>query len=289
MPTVTVFRDSRAILAESLVWDPERRAMLWCDITAGTLHASGIDDPADGSADSVLSFPPPLASFHRAPSGYVVSLGDRVVLADADGTEIRELGRIDHAHPGMRLNEGKVDPRGRWVTGSMDLTRGAADGAFYVLTEDDARVLVGGVGTANGLEWSLDGERIYFTDTSAETIYTGTYTEDGETVDVTTYHHGSMHDGLVIDEEGHLWSAEYGAGRVRRMDPQGRVVASIDLPAPNVTSVAFGGHDLDTLYVASARENLTEDDLAAHPLSGAIFSIDVGVRGRAAAVFGVGR
>ncbi len=289
MPTVTVFRDSRAILAESLVWDPSRRAMLWCDITAGTLHASGIDDPADGSADSVLSFPPPLASFHRAGTGYVVSLGDRVVATDAAGEITRELAAIPHAHPGMRLNEGKVDPSGRWVTGSMDLTRDAPDGAFYTVTPAGATVLVGGVGTANGLEWSLDGRRVYFTDTSAETIYTGTYTEDGGVTDVTVFHHGSMHDGLVIDREGHLWSAEYGAGRVRRMDPQGRVVASIDLPAPNVTSVAFGGDDLGTLFVASARENLEEDDLAAHPLSGAIFAIDVGVSGRAAAVFGEGR
>ena len=289
MYEIHVFRRSGAILAESLVWDPQLRSMRWCDISTGQLVRSAINGPASGERDERLTLEAPLPSFHPAADGFVVSLGARVVLVDGAGRETRELAAIEHAHSGMRLNEGKVDPAGRWITGSMDLTREQADGAFYSVTDDGARVLYGGIGTANGLEWSLDGKRVYFTDTSVSSIYSGSYTRSGEIKDVSAFHHGAPHDGLTIDLDGCLWSAEYGNGRVVRYDPMGRELLSVDLPVPNVTSVAFGGDGLSTLFVASARENLSERQLQQHPLSGAIFAIDTPVQGRLAAVYGAGR
>lgn len=286
MNEVHLFRRSGAILGESLVWDAELRSLRWCDITAGMLYRSGINGPQSGDKDERIQFPVPLASFHPAKAGFVVSLGSRVVLTDTQGRIQRELAEIEHAHAGMRLNEGKVDPVGRWVTGSMDLTKEQPDGAFYSVTATEVRVLYGGIGTANGLEWSLDGTRVYFTDTSVGSIYSGTYTAKGEIKDVASFHHGAPHDGLTIDIDGCLWSAEYGRGRVTRLDPHGKELMSIDIPAPNVTSVAFGGDAMATLFVATARENLSERELAAHPLSGSIFAIDTTTAGRAARVFG---
>ena len=289
MNEVHVFRRSSAILGESLVWDERLRSVRWCDISTGELIRSAINGPTAGDRDERLTLPAPLASFHPAVDGFVASLGSRVVLVDAEGRETRELASIEHAHSGMRLNEGKVDPSGRWITGSMDLTRQQPDGAFYSVTDGGPRVLYGGVGTANGLEWSLDGRSVYFTDTSVSSIYTGVYTRSGEIKDVSSFHHGAPHDGLAIDLDGCLWSAEYGRGRVTRLDPTGRELFSIELPVPNVTSVAFGGDSLSTLFVASARENLSERQLGEFPLSGAIFAIDTAVQGRLAATFGVGR
>lgn len=286
MNEVHLFRRGKAILGESLVWDAERRSLRWCDISTGTLYRSGLNGPQGGEKDDRVQLPAPLASFHPASDGYVVSLGDRVVIATEQGEIVRELSAIDHAHPGMRLNEGKVDPAGRWVTGSMDLTLERPDGAFYSVTTTETRVLYGGIGTANGLEWSLDGSRVYFTDTSVGSIYTGKYSPRGEIKDVASFHHGAPHDGLALDLDGCLWSAEYGRGRVTRLDPRGRELQSIDLPVPNVTSVAFGGDTMSTLFVASAREKLGERELAAHPLSGSIFAIETGTAGRPARVFG---
>lgn len=285
MNEVHLFRRSGAILGESLVWDAELRSLRWCDISTGALFRSGINGPQSGDKDERIQLAAPLASFHPAREGFVVSLGSIVVLIDRTGAVLRQLASIEHAHHGMRLNEGKVDPMGRWVTGSMDLTREQPDGAFYSVTEAETRVLYGGVGTANGLEWSLDGSRVYFTDTSVGSIYSGTYTAKGEIKDVASFHHGSPHDGLAIDLDGCLWSAEYGRGRVTRLDPRGKELQSIELPVPNVTSVAFGGDTMSTLFVASARENLSERELAAHPLSGSIFAIDTATAGRAANVF----
>ncbi|GAB3606256.1 hypothetical protein GCM10027413_16650 [Conyzicola nivalis] len=290
--TPTVFRDARAILGESLVLDDTAPApaMLWCDISAGLLHRSVLAGDPGGADDTVLALPAPLASFHRAEvggaPGYVASLGDRVVLADDRGAIVRELARIDHAHPGLRLNEGKVDPFGNWVTGSMDMTRGEPDGAFYSISPaGDVRVIAGGLGTSNGLEWSLDGSRVYFTDTAVGTIYTGGYTADGEIADVEVFHHGDMNDGLAIDADGWLWSSIYGDGVVVRYDPQGVERERHGFDAPNLTSVAFAG---SSLYVASARENLTEEQLREQPLSGAVFALETGTTGRPGRVFVTG-
>ena len=278
-----IFRDARAILAESIVWDPAG-FVLWCDITSGLLYRC----PIDGLDDTVIELPPPLASFapvaprseDAAPrSGYVASLGDRVVLADAVGG-IRNLARIEHAHAGLRLNEGKCDPYGRWITGSMNLTTGEPDGALYSVTADGrVRVLRGGFGVANGFEWSLDDTEMFFTDTAVKTIYRAPYSETGELGNVKVFHCGEPHDGLTID-------AIYGGGRVVRYTPEGIEDVTVELPAPNITSVAFGGPGMSTLFVGSARENLTEEQLEAHPLSGAIFAIDTATNGRPARHFG---
>ena len=278
-----IFRDARAILAESIVWDPAG-FLLWCDITAGRLYRC----PIDGIDDTVIELPPPLASFAptAASSGYVASLGDRVVLADAVGG-IRNLAHIEHAHAGLRLNEGKCDPYGRWITGSMNLTTGEPDGALYSVAADGrVRVLCGGFGVANGFEWSLDDAEMFFTDTGVKTIYRAPYSETGELGNVKVFHCGEPHDGLTIDAEGFLWGGIYGGGRVVRYTPEGVEDVMVELPAPNITSVAFGGPGMSTLFVGSARENLTEEQLEAHPLSGAIFAIDTATHGRPARRFG---
>lgn len=286
MNEVHLFRRSGAILAESLVWDAAARSLRWCDIPTGELYRSGLNGPQSGEKDERLQLPAPLGSFHPAADGFVASLGARVVVVAPDGSVTRTIAEIEHAHPGMRLNDGKVDGAGRWVTGSADLARSQPDGAYYSVTEHGARVLFGGVGVANGLDWSPDDRRIYFTDTSVGSIYRGTYTRDGQIKDVASFHHGAPHDGLVVDLDGCVWTAQYGQGRVTRFDSDGRELLTIDLPAPNVTSVAFGGDAMSTLFVASARENLSERELAAHPLSGSIFAIDTGTIGRPARVFG---
>ena len=278
-----IFRDARAILAESIVWDPAG-FVLWCDITSGLLYRC----PIDGLDDTVIELPPPLASFAPAAprSGYVASLGDRVVLADAVGG-IQILARIEHAHAGLRLNEGKCDPYGRWITGSMNLTTGEPDGALYSVTADGrVRVLRGGFGVANGFEWSLDVTEMFFTDTAVKTIYRAPYSETGELGNVKVFHCGEPHDGLTIDAEGFLWGGIYGGGRVVRYSPEGVEDVMVELPAPNITSVAFGGPGMSTLFVGSARENLTEEQLEAYPLSGAIFAIDTATNGRPARHFG---
>ena len=295
-----VFRHGKAILGESLVWNADAREIMWCDISAGLLHCSPIDGPVNGSADVIVELPPPLASFGLcssearrldpgapepgwAPGRIVASLGDRVVIRHPDGT-IETIADIDHAHGGLRLNEGKPDPFGNWITGSMNLTSGAPDGALYRISPDGAHVVLrGGFGVANGLEFAPTADphtaRMFFTDTAASTIYEGSYTAAGDLTDVKPFHSGEPHDGLVFDADGCLWSGIYGGAKVVRYSPEGDELERIELPVPNVTSVTFGGDARSTLFVATARENLTEQQLVEHPLSGSVFAIDTDTYG----------
>lgn len=280
---VTVFSDARAVLAESIVWDPAGQRLRWTDITLGTLNTAD----AHGALESSVPLPPPLASFQpRAAGGFVAALGDVVVVTDAEGAVEREIVRVQHAGPGLRFNEGKCDPFGRFLVGSMDLTTGEPDGALYSVEADGAtRLLRGGFGVTNGIEWSDGGTTMYVTDTSASTIYRAPYGPDGELGELEPFVVGQAHDGLVRDDEGCFWSAIYGGGRVERYDVDGSHLETVELPAPNVTSVAFGGPDMSTLFVATARENLTEEQLDAHPHSGAVFAVPTRVHGFPANTF----
>ena len=274
-----LFRNPKATLAESLVWDPAGD-LLWCDIVEGTFHRSPEIGNAFGMQDSHAALPAPLASFHQAAEGgHVLSLGNRVVLVNDAGELTRELATIEHAVGGMRLNEGKVDPFGRWVTGSLDPS-GQNNGVIYAI-DSDGRVqeLVHGIGTSNGFEWSRDGRTMYYSDTDKKTIYRADYSLEAELNNIEVVTAGHSFDGATMDADGYLWTAIYGEGRVMRFSPDGTEDTSISLPAPNVTSVAFGGADLSVLYVASARENMSPQELRSSPMAGAIFSIQTATHG----------
>ncbi|THG32349.1 SMP-30/gluconolactonase/LRE family protein [Naasia lichenicola] len=268
-----IWRSGGAVLAESLVW--QNGSLHWCDIPLGTLHIGSDSGAVDGSDDRVIRFDPPLASFQpRAGGGFVLALGADVVVCDETGDERRVLARISHAHAGIRNNEGKVDPTGAFQVGSMNMTTGEPDAAVYrVLGDGSVSTIRGGFGTANGFEWSADGTVAYLTDTSSQTVYRAPWTAEAGPGELQPWAVGRMHDGLTLDRDGFLWSGVYGDGAVVRLSPEGDVVERVEVPAPNVTSVVFGGDDGSVLLIATARGNLSEQDLERWPLSGGIFAL----------------
>jgi sugar lactone lactonase YvrE len=281
---VRVFSDVRATLAESIVWDPGQQVARWVDIPQGTLTTADVD----GHVLHTVALDPPLPSFQpRAGGGFIAAQDDTVVLTDGDGHVERELAGVQHANDEMRFNEGKCDPFGRFLVGSMDPTDGPPAGALYAFSPDGTvRVLRDGFGTTNGMEWNDDGSEMYVTDTDTDTIYRGSYGPDGELGDLEPFIEGAAHDGLVRDDEGCFWGAIYGESRVERYGPDGTHLETVELPAPNVTSVAFGGTDMSLLLVGTARENLTDEQLAAAPHSGSVFAVPTRVHGRPAFPFG---
>lgn len=285
---VTVFRDTRAVLVESIWWDGRTDEVVWVDITAGLLHRGRLDGAVDGSDDRVVELPPPVSAVQPARGGgYVAALKDRVVLLDADGRIERELAPLHHRHDGMRLNEGKVDPFGRLIVGGMELTTDDPDATVWsVGIAGDVRALVGGFGVANGMEWSDDARTMYVTDTATSTVYRGSYGAEGDLGELEPFLVGRPSDGLTRADDGSFVSAFYGEGTIGRWDAAGDLVGEIALPAPNLTSVAFVGPQHDILLVGSARENLTEEQLQQHPLSGGIFRLSLGVAGRGVHTFG---
>ena len=294
-PTVgelRVLRETRAILIESLWWDASVATLNWVDITAGTLHTGPLDGAPDGADDRVIRLPPPASAFQpSADGGYVAALLDSVVRLDAAGSITHTLATIEHAHPELRFNEGKCDPFGAFVVGSMELRddspTGPADGAIYRVHPDGSvDLLVGGLGVANGFEWSESGDTFYFTDTPMKTVYAADYSARGELASVRPHLVGHSSDGLARDAGGGFWNGCYGEGLVVHWSADGEVDLEIEIPAPNVTSVALVGPELSTLVIGTARENLTEEQLVEHPLSGAIFALDTSTRGHPVSRFG---
>lgn len=287
---VQLFRSTRAILVESLWWDARTAEVVWVDITAGQLHRGRLDGAVDGSEDRVVSLPPPVSAVQPASGGrYVAALEDSVVMLGSDGLVERVIARLPHRRFGMRLNEGKVDPYGRFVVGGMGLIGDAPDADLWsVDASGDVRVLRGGFGVANGFEWSADGSTMLVTDTSTSTIYRGAYGPAGELGELEPFITGRAHDGLALAADGTFWNGLYGEGRVARWSPEGELLEEVAIPTPNLTSVAFAGPELTTLLIGSARENLTEQQLHDAPDSGAIFRIEVDPRehGRPVHTFG---
>lgn len=282
-----VFRDTPAILVESIWWDARTDEVVWVDITAGTLHRGPIDGAVDGRDDRVTELSPPLSAVQpRAAGGYIAALGDRIATLDDDGLIDETLAKLDHAHSGMRSNEAKVDPLGRFLVGSMDDASDDPAAALYLLDDAGLRTLLGGFGVTNGFEWSDDGRTVYVTDTAEQTVYRAAYDDDGGIGALEPFLVGHDSDGLALDTEGRFWNGVSGDGCVLRWGADGAVEDRLTVPAPAVTSVAFVGPALDTLLVGTAREGLTEEQLQDAPLSGGIFRFDGLATGRPVGVYG---
>lgn len=285
-----VFRSGEgAVLPEGIWWDARTDELVWVDIRRGTLHRGRLDGAVDGSDDRVAVLPAPLSVVQPAAGdGYVAALRDSIVLLDSDGAVVRTVATIRHAHDGIRFNDGRIDPFGRFVVGSIDETTDASDARVYGFEPDGrVRVLAGGFNNANGMDWSQGGETWFIADTSDETVYLAPYGRFGATGALEPFFGGHTTDGMTLDDEGCLWGAIYGSGIVQRWALDGTPLETVPLPAPAVTSVAFGGPDLDVLFVATARDGLDGEQLAESPQSGAIFRVDGVGSGRPVRSFGI--
>ena len=274
--------DGRATLGEGPVWDAEQQWLVWLDILPGLVHRF---DPAAGT-DHVLRVGKPVGSAGlRRDGGLVLAVEDGFALLDPGWQRLVQVAVVEHPGPRARFNEGKCDPAGRFLAGTMayDLTPGA--GSVYRLGADLAVTkLLHGVTISNGLAWTTDGATLYYIDSPTQGVDAFDY--DAETgrlgnrrrvVDIPAA--AGQPDGMTLDTDGCLWVALYGGSAVRRYTPDGRLDTVLPFPASNITCPAFGGPGLGVLYVTSARDGLSERELAAQPHAGALFAAEVGARG----------
>jgi sugar lactone lactonase YvrE len=215
----------------------------------------------------------------RKTGGMVAALERTVALFDADDERERTLPDL-WRDPGVRLNEGGCDPDGRFYVGSMAYDETPGGGTLYRVSADGTvSVVLGSVTISNGLAWSPDGATAYYNDTPTGRVDAFDYV-DGELTGrrpFSTIEPPGAPDGLCVDAEGHVWVALWGGHAVVRFDPAGREVGRVTLPASHVTACAFGGPDLDRLYVTTSRKGI---EAGAEPLAGALFVAEVGVRGQ---------
>jgi len=269
-------------LGESPVWSAEEQALYWVDILAPALHRL---DPATGATRS-WPLPQAIGSFGLCESGgAVLALRDGFYRFDFDSAELRYIGG-PQVPEGVRFNDGKVSPEGRFFAGTMDeecLSRPL--GALYRLDPDGrCSQVLDGLIVANGLAWSADGKRLCHSDSKGKFIRCYDYDPasgalSNPSVLARPDEKVGRPDGAAMDLEGYYWSAGISAGVLNRWAPDGRLERRIELPCACPTMPCFGGPELKTLYVTSLRHGLSAQRLTQWPLSGGIFALEVEVPG----------
>jgi sugar lactone lactonase YvrE len=269
-------------LAEGPVWDASRGLLRWVDILAGHVHAL---DPATG-ARARFDVGVPVGTVGLTRSGrLVLALVDGFALADHDGQRLARLPGFATDRTLVRFNDGKPDPWGNFCAGTMAWAeKGGPPCSLYRLSPDGTVTeLLGDVSLSNGLDWSDDRKAFYYADSNTGGVDRfDTDPETGALVGRTRFVtvEGGAPDGLTLDADGCVWLAAWGSGQLHRYTPDGRLDAVVRLPARQVTSAAFGGDDLSTLYITTAREGFSPAQVREEPHAGDIFACTPGVTGR---------
>lgn len=282
--------DAKAVVGESIVWDERENCLFWVDIIRGTIHRL---DPATGD-HHYWKGPGLVTSIGlRKNGGAVVGLAKTVAMWDF-GEEFAPLADIEPDLPENRLNEGVVGPDGAFWVGTMqnNINRdgspremSAKTGALYRVSADGAvrQISERCFGITNTLVWTRD-RRLITADTMANSLYSfGIHPQSSQLEDRRVIQSGfdrGLPDGSCPDADGYFWNCRVAGGAcVARFAPDGRLDRIVDLPCSWPTSCVFGGPDLSTLYITSARFTMSDKHLAENPNEGGIFAVDPGARG----------
>jgi sugar lactone lactonase YvrE len=277
-------------LAEGPVWDAARGLLWWVDILAGRVHTV---DPANGTRTWFDAGDPVGAFGLTSGGGLVLAMVDGFALADHDGQRLARVPGFSIDRAALRFNDGKPDPWGNFIAGTMawDET-GHPPGSLYRFSPGSTVTeLFGDVSLSNGLDWTDDRRLFYYADSNSGRVDLFDTDPDtgalsGRRPFVTIPAADGVPDGLTLDAEGCVWLAVWNSGELRRYTPDGRLDTVVRLPARQVTSAAFGGPGLATLYITCAWAGLTPDERVGQPHAGDIFACTPGVTGRLPFLFG---
>lgn len=264
--------EAGATLGEGVLWDARRRRVWFVDIKQGRIHSCCPDGGERRSWDAPgqVSFIVPAQD-----GGMVCSLEDGLYRFSEATGEFAPLLAVEAGAIRNRLNDGHVDAQGLLWFGSMDDDEQAPSGALYRFDGCHALRMDEGYVITNGPATSPDGATLYHTDTLEKRVYAFTRDAGGRLSDKRPFvdlQDGGYPDGMAVDALGHVWIATFGGWRIDRFDAAGTKLGEVRFPCANVTKLAFGGDDLRTVYVSTARKGLSRDELAAQPLAGGLFA-----------------
>ena len=282
LPDVELIVDCRNTLGEGLVWDAEVQRLYWTDIEEKRLwmlQPGSVEVRSIAVPERIACFAP------REKGGLVVAFASGFAFFDPETGKREDIAPFEPELPHTRLNDGRTDRQGRLIAGGFDEVEGKA-ASSVVRLDPDLRMtkLFNSVTCANGTCFSPDGRTMYFADTPAKEIWAFDYAPSngalGARRTIARFDdQPGMPDGSCVDAEGFIWNAQWNGHRVVRYAPDGRIDRVVAVPVLNPTCVTFGGADLDTLYITTARYLMSAEQIAAEPQSGALFACKPGVRG----------
>lgn len=274
----------KAQLGEGAIWNPVENRLWWVDIEKGILH---IFNPEDG-VDKEYLMGRRVGTVVPTESGKaLVALEDGLNFFNPETGDFSFIADPEADLPPIRYNDGKCDPAGRFWVGSMGMEPPINFRASLYRLNQDLKIykMLDSITVSNGICWSLDRTKMYYIDTP--TMHVKVYDYDNETGDISN---GKIAveipqgmggpDGMTIDSDGNLWVCLWGGACVGCFDPEtGELLRKIDVPAKNVTSCAFGGEDLQTLFITTASISMSPEDVQKYPLAGNVFAIKLNVKG----------
>ena len=284
--------DAQNFLGEGVRWCERSGRVFWTNIEGCQLHALELATGARQTWD----MPERLACFAQTDSDDILLLGlaSRLAWFDARSGAVTPLHTVEGDLPMTRLNDGRCDRQGRFVFGTLD-ERPCRDAiaSFYRLNLDLTleRLPLPAIAISNSICFSVDGTAMYFCDSMKKAIYRWDDYLGGDASRVRVFavldDGPGAADGATIDADDHLWSAQWGAGKVLRFAPDGSVERSVSLPVSQPSCVSLGGGAFDELFITTAQESLAPAQLAAEPLAGGLFHArQPGVRGLPEVRFG---
>lgn len=274
----------RAELGECPVWAAGEGVLSFVDITGRAIHRYR---PSDGTHER-LAVAEDIGCVGLWPDGgFIAGMRTGIFRLDAAGRTLAKLAPNPEAPATSRFNDGRTDPRGRFIVGTIDEPKAGGRAHLYRYDRRGLEPLLSGLLTSNGLAFSPDGTRLYHSDTPRFVVRRYAYDAEAGAISepeiflelTPSGDDRGRPDGAAVDAEGCYWTALYEGGRIRRHAPDGRMLAEIAVPARCPTMVAFGGPDLRTLFITTARAGRPAEELARLPLSGALFALDVAVPG----------
>jgi sugar lactone lactonase YvrE len=290
--------DAKDKIGEGAFWCPREQAVYWLDVPyPSRVHRL---TPRTGEHRTWLMPEMVTAMAKRRDGTLLVASENGLNIFDPATGALEHKAALEPHLPGNRTNDGAPDAKGRFWIGTMqnnladdgsDIPITAASGSLWRVSPDlSAKVGMADLTITNGVAWSPDSSKLYVVDSMLQQIYVCAF--DLETGDIGTrrvFSHASdlgSPDGNAVDEEGCLWSARWEGHCVARIRPDGEIDYVVSIPASRVTSCAFGGENLDTLYVTTSRLNVDAQTLARYPLQGGLFAFKLGVRGLPRPEFG---
>ena len=275
--------DAKATLGEGPAWDSKTNTLYWVDILEKRIYS---DTRILAELDDLVGCLAPCKNGH-------LILGTRLGFADLnpDTGQLTNLASLAEV-PTNRINDGKCDPAGRFLAGTMDMNEKDPNGALYSFDGKQTTRLLDGITVSNGLAWSVDHKIFYYIDTPTRVVKAFDYEiASGQIANPRTViqvpESLGWPDGMTSDSDGNLWIAMWGGAQVTQWNPgTGKLLEQIPLPALQTSSCVFGGKDMNELYVTSARKGMSEENLKKYPLSGGLFRVNTNVVGMQTFEFG---